>query len=49
VWAQGDLWQAADTLWLAHSTMRARLDLANMHPAEKAIIDARVSAGMDPA
>jgi hypothetical protein len=49
VWAQGDLWQAADALWLDHPTMQARLDLVNMYPGERAIISARVSAGMNPA
>ncbi len=49
VWAQGDLWQAADTLWLDHCTMQARLDPRHLHPAEKAIIARRVSAEMDPA
>lgn len=48
VWAQGDLGQAADSLWLDHPTMEARLDLANMCPGERAIIDARVSAEVAP-
>jgi hypothetical protein len=49
VLSQGDLWQAADMLWLDHGTMLARLDLRHMHPADKAIIAARVCAEMDPA
>lgn len=36
-------------LRLDHPTMQARLDLLNMKPAERAIIDSRGSDGMDPA
>lgn len=44
VWARGDLEVAADELWVDEPTLRARLDARHLHPAERAIIVARINA-----
>lgn len=41
-WARGDLAAAADELWVDEPTLSARLDVAHLHPAEKAIIATRL-------
>lgn len=42
VWSRGCLHQAADELWVDEPTLRARLDPVHLHPAERAIIVARL-------
>ena len=44
VWARGDVEAAAEELWVDEPTLRARLDPRHLHPAERAIIVARISA-----
>lgn len=44
VWAAGDLEEAADVLWVTPQVLRDRLDPRHLHPAERAIIVARISA-----
>jgi hypothetical protein len=44
VWSRGDLEVAADELWVDEPTLRARLDARHLHPAERAIIVARINA-----
>lgn len=48
VGSQGDLDAAADHLWLDLPTMRARLDLRFMHPAERALIQRIVIEELHP-
>lgn len=44
VWAAGDIAEAADVLWVTERVLRDRLDVRHLHPAERAIIVARISA-----
>lgn len=44
VWARGDLEAAADELWVTGRVLRHRLDVRHLHPAERAIIVARINA-----
>lgn len=46
--AGGELFAAADHLWLDLPTLKARLDHRFMHPAERAIIQRKVSAELHP-
>lgn len=48
VWAGGDVALAADHLWLDEPTMRARLDLRFMHPAERALIQRKILEELIP-
>lgn len=43
VWAR-DMAEAADALWVTERVLRHRLDPRHLHPAERAIITARVAA-----
>lgn len=43
VWASGDVAEAADVLWVTSGTLRHRLDERHLHPAERAVIVARLS------
>lgn len=43
VWSRGDVHEAAEALWVDEPTLRARLDVRHLHPAERAIIVERVS------
>ena len=43
VWARGDLEAAADELWVTERVLRHRLDARHLHPAERAIIVARIN------
>ena len=43
VWAR-DMAEAADALWVTERVLRHRLDARHLHPAERAIIVARVDA-----
>lgn len=42
VWARGDMQVAADELWVDEDTLTARLDPRHLHPAERAILVARM-------
>lgn len=42
IFYRGDLEHAAEALWVDRATVEARLDLRHTHPAEKAIIRARI-------
>jgi hypothetical protein len=42
VWSRGDVHEAAEALWVDEPTLRARLDVRHLHPAERAIIIERV-------
>ncbi|MFK5689559.1 ImmA/IrrE family metallo-endopeptidase [Ornithinimicrobium sp. LYQ92] len=42
VWARGHHDTAADELWVDEDTLAARLDPVHLHPAEKAILTARM-------
>ena len=44
VWAGGNVEAAADELWVTERVLRHRLDARHLHPAERAIIVARVNA-----
>ena len=44
VWARGDVEAAADELWVTERVLRHRLDARHLHPAERAIIVARINA-----
>lgn len=46
--AHGDVEAAADHLWLDVPTMRARLDVRFMHPAERALIQRAVTEELHP-
>lgn len=43
VWARGDLYEAAEELWVDHQTLEARLDRAHLHPAEVTILRRRIA------
>lgn len=44
VWSAGRAAEAAEVLWVTQSTLEARLDEAHLHPAERALIAARVGS-----
>lgn len=44
VWARGDIAAAAEELWVTVDTLRHRLDVRHLHPAERMIIVNRINA-----
>ena len=49
VWARGHVVVAADELWVDEDTLRARLDVRHLHPAERVLIEQLVAGELDPA